>query len=107
MYATLSGATDETVTPRGGASITLRGMAVPAPTDTTRWRCAQCGNLTRFDVVRRSRVREFMHVDLAGAAAVEERTVLDDTVEHVTCRWCGATDRVELVEKPGSSIEVP
>ncbi|MDQ1614640.1 MAG: hypothetical protein QOJ60_579, partial [Actinomycetota bacterium] len=40
-------------------------MSVPPDvTPQTRWRCARCGNLTRFDVTRRSRVREFVHLDL-------------------------------------------
>jgi len=75
-------------------------MPVDLPGPTTRWRCAQCGNLTRFDVVRSSRVREFWHVDLAGEASVEESVVLEQTVEGVSCRWCNGTDTVELVERP-------
>ena len=74
--------------------------SVPVPTATTRWRCGRCGNLTRFDVVRTSRVREFVHQDLAGHPAVEEQEVLTDTVESVRCRWCDADGTVELVERP-------
>jgi hypothetical protein len=29
-------------------------MPMPMPTDSTRWRCTGCGNLTRFEVVRRA-----------------------------------------------------
>jgi hypothetical protein len=76
-------------------------MPVPAPTETTRWRCALCGNLTRFDVQRSTRAREFVHVSLAGEPVVEERQVLAETVEHVTCRWCGRPDSVEVVPRPG------
>ena len=72
------------------------------PTATTRWRCTQCGNLTRFDVTRRARTREYLHVDLAGEAAVEEREVLGETIESVRCRWCNAVDQVELVDRPGA-----
>ena len=75
-------------------------MPAPAPTPTTRWRCTLCGNLTRFDVVRTTRAREYIHLDLAGDAAVEEREVLADAIEHVTCRWCNAVDQVELIERP-------
>ena len=32
----------------------------------TRWRCGRYGDLTRFDVVRSSRVREYWHLDLGG-----------------------------------------
>lgn len=78
-------------------------MPVPAPTETTRWRCALCGNLTRFDVQRSTRAREYVHVSLAGEPVVEERQVVAETVDHVTCRWCGRPDSVELVPRPGEA----
>jgi hypothetical protein len=71
----------------------------PDVTPQTRWRCARCGNLTRFDVTRRSRVREFVHLDLSGESSVEEREVIDETLEQVRCRWCDATD-IEVVARP-------
>src|SRR3954469_12808257 len=71
----------------------------PLPTSTTRWRCTRCGNLTRFDVVRRSRTREFVHVDLAGEPVVEEREVLAEDLESVRCRWCDGVGTVELVPR--------
>ena len=74
-------------------------MAVPMPTPATRWRCSQCGNLTRFDVVRSTRVREFVHLDLAGEPRVEETKLLAQAVEQVSCRWCAGTDTVEIVER--------
>jgi hypothetical protein len=80
---------------------------LPVPTSTTRWRCAACGNLTRFDVVRSSRVREYVHVDLAGEPAVEEREVLRDQVEQIRCRWCDAVDKVELVDRPVAEPVAP
>jgi hypothetical protein len=67
-----------------------------------RWRCGGCGNLTRFDVTRSTRVRQFLHLDLAGEATVEESEVLEDEVEQIRCRWCDAVDSVELVPRPGS-----
>jgi hypothetical protein len=82
-------------------------MPVPAPTPDTRWRCTLCGNLTRFDVQRTTRAREYVHVSLAGEPVVEEREVLTDTVEHVTCRWCGRVDAVELVARPWVSPGAP
>ena len=75
-------------------------MAVPKPTSGTRWRCSRCGNLTRFDVVRSTRQREFVHLDLAGNPTVEETEVLAESVEQVRCRWCDALDSVELVSRP-------
>ncbi len=74
-------------------------MAVPMPTATTRWRCSQCGNLTRFDVVRSSRVREYLHFTLAGTPEVEEREVLNESVEEVRCRWCGGNQTIEVVPR--------
>jgi hypothetical protein len=76
-------------------------VPVVRPGPDTRWRCTLCGNLTRFDVTTTSRATEFVHVDLAGEQVVEERQLLEETVEHVVCRWCGATDQVELVPRPG------
>jgi hypothetical protein len=75
-------------------------VPVTPPAADTRWRCTACGNLTRFDVVRTQRVREFLHADLAGDPVVEESETLSNVVEHVTCRWCGAADQVELVPRP-------
>jgi len=76
-------------------------MSVPVPTPQTRWRCALCGSLTRFDVQRSTRSREFVLVSLAGEPVVEERQVVAATVEHVTCRWCGRAGAVALVPRPG------
>ena len=78
-------------------------MPVPQPTPETRWRCALCGNLTRFDVTRSTRAVEYVHLDLAGEAAIEERDVISESVESVRCRWCNAVDQVELVDRPGAS----
>lgn len=70
------------------------------PDDRSRWRCAHCGNLTRFDVVRSSRSREFWHVDMGGVPEIEETEILEETIEAVLCRWCGHGDRVEMVARP-------
>jgi hypothetical protein len=82
-------------------------VPAPAPTADTRWRCTQCGNLTRFDVVRASRVREYVHLDLSGEPTVEEREVLAEEVVSIRCRWCDATDQVELVARPEAGGPVP
>ena len=78
-------------------------MAVPQPTAETRWRCALCGNLTRFDVTRSTRAVEYVHLDLAGEPEIEERDVISESIESVRCRWCNAVDQVELVDRPGAS----
>lgn len=83
-----------------------RCVTVPLPTATTRWRCTSCGNLTRFDVTRTSRVTEFLHLDLAGTSTVEERTVHSDVLEQVRCRWCDAVDAVELVPRADVEAEL-
>ena len=74
-------------------------MTVQIPDDTQRWRCAGCGNLTRFDVTRTRRTTEFWHFDLAGDHQVEETEVQGETVEAVTCRWCGRSDAIETVDR--------
>ncbi len=70
------------------------------PDSQSRFRCAHCGNLTRFDIVRTVRTREFWHVAMSGEPVVEETEILAETVESITCRWCGAADRVEIVARP-------
>jgi hypothetical protein len=61
-----------------------------------RFRCSACGNLTRFDVVTTRRTRAFHHFSVAGDLTVEDESVLDERIEEISCRWCGAT---------GASIE--
>lgn len=68
--------------------------SVPAP---VRYRCASCGNLTRFDVVERRRTRAFHHYSVSGELQVEEPQVLDAVIESVTCRWCGPSGQVRTV----------
>jgi hypothetical protein len=63
---------------------------------TTRFRCSACGNLTRFDVVSSRRTRAFHHFSVGGDLTIEDEEVLDEAIEAVTCRWCGAS---------GASIE--
>ena len=74
-------------------------MSVPIPQSHQRWRCAGCGNLTRFDVARTRRTTEFWHFDLAGDHAVEQTDLREEVVESVTCRWCGRADAIELVDR--------
>lgn len=65
---------------------------------STRFRCSACGNLTRFDVTASRRTRAFHHFSVGGDLTVEDEEVLDETVETVTCRWCGASgDAIEVL----------
>lgn len=61
----------------------------------TRFRCAACGNLTRFDVVETRRSRAYHHFTVAGDLTVEDEEVLSVDRERVTCRWCGSSDAIE------------
>lgn len=74
-------------------------MTVGLPDDQRRWRCGGCGNLTRFNVTRSRRTTEFWHFDLAGEREVEDVATEQETVELVTCRWCGRSDAIELVSR--------
>jgi hypothetical protein len=64
-------------------------------TEVVRYRCTSCGNLTRFDVVASRRTKAYHHFTTSGDLTVEEVEVLAETVESVTCRWCGPSGVVE------------
>jgi len=70
----------------------------------TRYRCAACGNLTRFDVVTDRRTRAFHHFSVGGELTVEEEQVLSEDVVEVSCRWCGHGRAVEEVSHPPESL---
>ncbi len=76
-------------------------MTVALPEAHQRWRCGGCGNLTRFDVARSRRTTEFWHFDLAGDHEVEDTELRSEVVESVTCRWCGRSDAIEVVDRAG------
>jgi hypothetical protein len=63
----------------------------------TTYRCAHCGNRTRFDVYERLERRRFMHFTLGGEAAVDEEEVLVGDTLRVVCRWCERDDAIEVV----------
>ncbi len=66
----------------------------------TRFRCTGCGNLTRFDVIATRRTREFHHFSVGGELSIDDTDLIDEVIESVTCRWCGATGAtIELVEE--------
>ena len=68
----------------------------------TRYRCAACGNLTRFDVTVTRRTRAFHHYSIGGELSVEDTEVLSEVVEEVACRWCGNGGSVDPLEDAGA-----
>jgi hypothetical protein len=75
----------------------------------TRYRCSACGNLTRFDVVASRRTRAYHHFSVGGELSVEDEELLDEQVERVTCRWCGASGpQIEELERDAlDDVPVP
>jgi hypothetical protein len=65
--------------------------------DVVRYRCAACGNLTRFNVVTTRRTNAFHHFSVGGELTIEDVEVLDESVEEVSCRWCGNGNAVEIL----------
>lgn len=65
---------------------------------TSRYRCAACGNLTRFDVTTTRTVRAFHHYSVGGDLRVEDPETLAESIEAVVCRWCNSGDGVEVLE---------
>ncbi len=63
----------------------------------TRYRCTACGNLTRFDVTTTRRTRAFHHYSVGGDLTVEEEEVLSESLDEVSCRWCGHGRAVEVI----------
>lgn len=61
---------------------------------SSRYRCTACGNLTRFDVVSTRRTRAYHHYTVGGELEIEQEEILGETIESVTCRWCGTADTV-------------
>jgi hypothetical protein len=92
--------TPDPTTDTGGGSPS--GPSVGA--GVTRYRCAACGNLTRFNVVTNRRTRAYHHFSVGGDLTVEDVEVLDESVEEVSCRWCGNGNAIEVV---GDEPSVP
>ena len=68
------------------------------------YRCAACGNRTRFDVVSTRTTREFWHFSLDGEHTIDDEEVLAERVESVTCRWCGSTTAIENVAETADDV---
>lgn len=72
-----------------------------------RYRCTACGNLTRFTVTTTRRTRSFHHFTVGGDLTVEDEEVLDETVENVTCRWCGTGSAVVTITASPADADAP
>jgi hypothetical protein len=68
-----------------------------------RYRCTACGNLTRFDVVSTRRTRAFHHYSIGGELSIEDEQVLDESIDEVSCRWCGTGSAVEVMAEDASA----
>ena len=75
----------------------MTANSVAAVSTPTRYRCNACGNLTRFDVTMSRRTSAFWHYTVGGELAVEEERVLSESVDSVSCRWCGNGSAVEAL----------
>ncbi len=84
--------TDSSPSPSPAPGLTPEGEMV------RRYRCRACGNLTRFNVVTTRRTKAFHHFSVGGELNVEDVEVLGETVEEVSCRWCGNGDAIEVIE---------
>jgi len=49
-------------------------------------------------VVTNRRTRAFHHFSIGGDLSIEEVEILDESVEEVSCRWCGNGDAVVVLE---------
>lgn len=70
--------------------------------DFSRYKCSNCGNVTRFDVLRTVKTRSFYHYSIGGELNIDSEEVLEDVVHEVTCRWCNSAKTV--VEVASDSI---
>ena len=50
-------------------------------------------------MTRTRRTTEFWHFDLAGEHDVESTEVRGESVEAVSCRWCGRDDAIQIVDR--------
>ncbi len=94
--------------------MTADPLSTPEPADLElalaaghRFRCDQCGNVTRFDVEATERTRRFLHFDLGGSSRVDEEEVLERRVASVTCRWCGRDDAIRVEPAPVADLDAP
>lgn len=59
-----------------------------------RYRCTNCGNVTRFDVTSTVTKREFYHYTVGGELTIEGTDVIAVEDVVVSCRWCESAKNV-------------
>jgi hypothetical protein len=69
-----------------------------------RYRCSSCGNLTRFDVITTSTVKAFHHYTVGGDLEVEDVETIAESVDSVSCRWCGHGRNIEVVDAADAEL---
>lgn len=90
--------TDESPAAATATATDAANDAAPSSGGPARYRCAACGNLTRFNVVTSRRTKAFHHYSVGGELSIEEVEVLDESVDDVSCRWCGHGKSVVVIE---------
>ena len=56
-------------------------------------------------MVASRRTRAFHHFSVGGDLTVEDEEVLSESVEDVSCRWCGSGASVEVLTEDAASVE--
>jgi len=69
-----------------------------------RYRCSNCGNISRFDVVATVRTRSYYHFGVDGSLEIEESEELARAIEEVTCRWCATGRFVEVLHTEPETV---
>ena len=72
-------------------------MSSAPPGEPVHYRCAACGNLTRFDVIATRTTRSYHHYSVGGELTIEDVDVLEEKIDDVICRWCGHGRSIETV----------
>ncbi len=54
--------------------------------------------MTRFDVTVSKQTKSFYHFSIGGDLRIESEEVLQETVDEVSCRWCGHSKSIEVIE---------
>ena len=71
-----------------------RSVSPSLPNVGVRYRCSQCGNLTRFDVLSTRTTRAYHHYSVGGELQIEDVEVLTENISEGSCRGCGTGQHV-------------